>query len=870
MYSKDEHKEKHDLIEKYKTIQIERLNLSVRAYHGLKRAGINSVSDLLQFPEESLIDIRNLGTKSIEDIKTVIQNLEYVDFGNDPATLYNIASDLTPYYKLLGVHPDQYDHINLIDISLSSRAHNCLKNANIKTMGDLLHQSDFTLSMIKKLGEKSFDEIKTKLLSPDNFKINDFIAKNSASVPYYTLLSVDPLEYQYKHLEGYPLSQRALNSLKKAEIYTLTDLLYQSEEILLRLSGFGKTCLKEIENLFIEQDLIQYLNVENTIDEIHTLDHLNDKYSKIPVFRMKKRLYPFFFVFKSIMNNNWLTMARLERLISQDMIISDLSEIFEASVELRLDQELINFMQWLEFDLNVIINDWFSTYLKNRKVALILQNRARSKTLQECSNLFGITRERVRQIEAKLRQKFQAFNKNTPIIMMVHAIRDGDEIITPVEIDSEINCFTDELLYLLKKINSENYIYDKNLDVFIIGPDMIRNKAQQFVDSLPDIIKPEKMKILVDSAVNEDGLSEELVYKVIDDQFTLTGEVYHRSRLTLSSVYENVLRKYYSFGIRVYSNNAMNSFREYILKEYGEIDLPKENRAISVRIADLGVLCNRGTYISGFFIDINNKLMEQIKNFIDSYEEENIFYNDIFDHFRDELILTSNITNKYFLHGILKKKYSDNYEFKKDYLIHKYDVSTKDQYILPPEYFLAKRIEDFFRNSLDKVTIDSLLEGLPELSGLKRVYLLNFLRMSEWSEEVAEDIFVYNHVNVIESLDQVNIFFNRRDKACVYKAFRSISQDVFEMAMDSDYELKELLWESKYNEFVELCLGNGITKAGALLFVPYRNEQLVNILYYKKLSEIINLVQDWLENLSFTNEEDSRSTDAILNYFWRQ
>ena len=49
--------------------QIEDLDLSVRSYNCLKRAGIHSVRQLVEFSEIDLLNIRNFGAKSIEEVK---------------------------------------------------------------------------------------------------------------------------------------------------------------------------------------------------------------------------------------------------------------------------------------------------------------------------------------------------------------------------------------------------------------------------------------------------------------------------------------------------------------------------------------------------------------------------------------------------------------------------------------------------------------------------------------------------------------------------------------------------------------------------------------------------------------------------------
>ena len=55
--------------------QIEDLDLSVRSYNCLKRAGIHSVRQLVDFSENDLLNIRNFGAKSIEEVKDKLEEM---------------------------------------------------------------------------------------------------------------------------------------------------------------------------------------------------------------------------------------------------------------------------------------------------------------------------------------------------------------------------------------------------------------------------------------------------------------------------------------------------------------------------------------------------------------------------------------------------------------------------------------------------------------------------------------------------------------------------------------------------------------------------------------------------------------------------
>ena len=54
--------------EKVLDLTIDELDLSVRSFNCLKRAGINTVEDLINKSEEDMMKVRNLGRKSLEEV----------------------------------------------------------------------------------------------------------------------------------------------------------------------------------------------------------------------------------------------------------------------------------------------------------------------------------------------------------------------------------------------------------------------------------------------------------------------------------------------------------------------------------------------------------------------------------------------------------------------------------------------------------------------------------------------------------------------------------------------------------------------------------------------------------------------------------
>ncbi|NLJ98470.1 MAG: DNA-directed RNA polymerase subunit alpha [Tissierellia bacterium] len=65
-----------DQKEKVLEMTVEELDLSVRSYNCLKTAGINTVDELIQRTEEDMMKVRNLGKKSLAEVKGKLAELD--------------------------------------------------------------------------------------------------------------------------------------------------------------------------------------------------------------------------------------------------------------------------------------------------------------------------------------------------------------------------------------------------------------------------------------------------------------------------------------------------------------------------------------------------------------------------------------------------------------------------------------------------------------------------------------------------------------------------------------------------------------------------------------------------------------------------
>ena len=64
-----------DSVQKTLETPIEELDLSVRAYNCLKRAGIHTLQDITAMTEDEMMKIRNLGKKSLKEVLDKVKEM---------------------------------------------------------------------------------------------------------------------------------------------------------------------------------------------------------------------------------------------------------------------------------------------------------------------------------------------------------------------------------------------------------------------------------------------------------------------------------------------------------------------------------------------------------------------------------------------------------------------------------------------------------------------------------------------------------------------------------------------------------------------------------------------------------------------------
>lgn len=160
-------------------IPIENLNLSARATNVLHRMNVHEVEQLLNTSMEQIAEQRNIGSKTIAEIRSAVKQIAENDVGI--GTLGKAMPILTDdNHSEKTFSEEQLEELSYhctTELKLSNRAKNALMKINCETMDALAKMSEADIRNIKGLGEKTCNEI---LQERDRwFEVNDFILNDN-------------------------------------------------------------------------------------------------------------------------------------------------------------------------------------------------------------------------------------------------------------------------------------------------------------------------------------------------------------------------------------------------------------------------------------------------------------------------------------------------------------------------------------------------------------------------------------------------------------------------------------------------------------------------------------------------------------------
>ena len=141
-------------------VSIKDLGLSVRSIHGLIKIGVNTVAELMTVTEEQLLEVRNLGRKSVDEILEKIRSLSD-DMGlcekKARPGVYGLIND--PQTNQIVAEYIRKNDVNIDALGLSNRSRNQLYKNGYDKISKIYFMTKADLQKIRALGESSIAEI---------------------------------------------------------------------------------------------------------------------------------------------------------------------------------------------------------------------------------------------------------------------------------------------------------------------------------------------------------------------------------------------------------------------------------------------------------------------------------------------------------------------------------------------------------------------------------------------------------------------------------------------------------------------------------------------------------------------------------------
>lgn len=587
------------------------------------------------------------------------------------------------------LNAEEYEGISVATLPFSIRVINRFMGKEITTVADLLKTTPSALMKLKGFGKNSLDEV------------DAFFAKFNEN--YSTLVVRDEKASSRTSASSVFVNHRDEIAVGDFSIFDEMELSETEAEMLQRYR----------ESYDILGDELVFdciISTENVIPIIEMFTKYQNQIKKhIEIWRLANNLP------NNRKNNrafgyiNAFTLDERERSLLKSACESDETTLLSMAGTDMVNNILVynllkNFFKWCTFDIEKEIDDLFYNLYSNERFRTVTQLRARKHTLEQIGRTLGITRERVRQIEMKAKGVFSRLHSKIRIISKIAAERNGDTVLASADIEKYCGEHASDLLFFLQSYESANFTYDRQLDAFILGDDSITIRVQNSIENLPEIVKASQLSNVLGEAAEEADISPEVLKKAFLDAYRLTGEVYHRYRLSLAAIYERVLNTHYPQGFKAYDSIETKRFREIVADEYGDVGLPANDHALTTRVASICVLCGKGVYRLKKKDYIPRKLADKICDYIENSENTIFLTNILFSVFEDEL-LAAGIDNKYFLQGVLHELFADKFVFRRDYISK--DVNVTSMY---------SAVIDFIKKSKFPVSKEQIQETFPGIT----------------------------------------------------------------------------------------------------------------------------------------------------------
>ncbi|OME46841.1 hypothetical protein BSK59_28775 [Paenibacillus odorifer] len=337
---------------------IEKIDLSVRSRNALLRAGINTIAEMLDVTEEKLANIKNLGSKSIDeiliaitDIKTGHKEICIVD-ESDEQMMQNelVLQEVVLFRNREGL---LCKDIPIEQLELSVRAYNCLHSTGFKYASELTDIKIEDLRGIKNMGSSSANQIVS-------------VMKN---IVYKT--SIDVQSENEKIPQVNEICLAVILEMKKYIVNAHEGLLYQVAEPIIEEYIGTHPDMEEIE--------IELITSIYSTEFFHdTLKHF--LVELVEQFRYGTTISTVLSHLPKHLDRTGIVEKMINSLISDNLLVASLNGAIERKYPTIIE---------------------YARTLHKEKDRTLFEERLKGFTLEELGQKYGVTRERVRQIVKK-------------------------------------------------------------------------------------------------------------------------------------------------------------------------------------------------------------------------------------------------------------------------------------------------------------------------------------------------------------------------------------------------------------------------------------------------------------------------------------
>ena len=431
------------------------------------------------------------------------------------------------------LNANEYIDVDVISLPFTVRVQKRLDGIHINNLCELLNTKPEILLNLPGFGLNCFNQIDSyirelKKNETNHFSINTLENKSLKSGKKWG-------EY-VEHIKSGDFSFVDIDDLNNQERH---DFLRIKEAYSVLGEDLVRSCLDNPETA---RELLSCFS--EYINKCTVFSQIKDAMNDIPDERKHKKCINFIIAFSLDENDRNALLSFYESPETElYMINADL--ISESSYLL-----VLKFFRWCSFNLLDQVKELFEKKIyKNGHIDFILEARAKKCTLKEVGQSENITRERVRQLENKARRSFEIIQKEINIVQKIFADNNGEVIITYDDVVKLCGELGNQVFYLLKNVESENFYYDSQLDVIVIGNQEYARKIALFLDDLPQVFKQDDFKHIISCAI-EESLPSKFIQSYIETNYRLTGNVYHKTRLSLAFVYEDISQMEFIFMMK--------------------------------------------------------------------------------------------------------------------------------------------------------------------------------------------------------------------------------------------------------------------------------------------------------------------------------